>query len=394
MIDAESTSSTTNTTPAADTFEDDDPLKKLPVPAQLQSPKMIIEEQMDKVVTKMDPYNTHDEHIELPEPQIYPVDDGSHIVERVIPEAITTTTVAKERFIVRPAGGDLYNTLMEVTHTSVNNQDSKDDASIVLDIAGYKTGGDEWPEDQEFATPGVEAANTEALEKEMTRLLLDENVVQSPPALDGLEPAAAAGDDVDVNKQQSEDKHRGETSYQTAQGSSVTDEPAAIVAKEEEEEPKKSLWGWGSAKRQATNDSIEAPLSPPPADNTVQDQDGHLALLPGQIYRIEMSLCGFSAFGKDEKENANVFDQHKVTYDDFTHNPSMLNDKRLVFRYNNRYYATGRTGPLFTSLLLYKKPLEETPEDEEEAADSRVSYSYGTGKLTCMGATYQDGHGY
>ncbi|KAK4513215.1 mRNA 3' end processing factor [Mucor velutinosus] len=365
----ETTTTGTTTAPAADTFEDDDSLKKLPLPAELQSPKMIIEEQMDKVVTKMDPYNTHDEHIELPEPQIYPVDDG-HIVERVIPEAITTTTVAKERFIVRPAGGDLYNTLMEVTHTSVNKEDSKGDESIVLDIAGYKTGGDEWSEDQAFATPGVNA-NTEALEKEMTHLLLDENGVHSPPALDGLEPA-----DLDVNKQ-SEEKNRGETSYQTAEDSSVAEEsPQAVVVKEEE--PKKSLWGWGSAKRQATNDSMDAPLSTPPTQpaDTVQD---HLALLPGQIYRIEMSLCGFSAFGKDEKENAQVFDQHKVTYDNFTHNPSMLNDKRLVFRYSNRYYAAGRTGPLFTSLLLYKKPLEETPQDEEEAADSRVSYSYGTG---------------
>lgn len=326
---------------------------------------------MDKVVTKMDPYNTHDDHIELPEPQIYPVDDGGHMVERVIPEAITTTTVAKERFIVRPAGGDLYNTLMEVTHTSVNKGDSKDDASIVLDIAGYKTGGgddDEWNQDnQVFATPDA----AEALEKEMTQLLLDENVVQSPPALDGLEPADQRVDDA---KQQSHD--RGETSYQTAQDSSV------VVVEEEQQqqqEPKKSLWGWGSAKRQATNDSIEAPLSPPTRPTTADDDT--LALLPGQIYRIEMSLCGFSAFGKDEQENATVFDQHKVTYDDFTHNPSMLNDKRLVFRYNNRYYAAGRTGPLFTSLLLYKKPLEETPQDEEEAADSRVSYSYGTGKI-------------
>ncbi|KAL7336247.1 lipin Ned1 [Mucor circinelloides] len=365
----ETKSSTTTT--ATDTFEDDDPLKKLPLPAELQSPKMIIEEQMDKVVTKMDPYNTHDDHVELPEPQIYPVDDG-HIVERVIPEAITTTTVAKERFIVRPAGGDLYNTLMEVTHTSVNKEDSKGDESIVLDIAGYKTGGDEWNEEEEgteeFATPAAAEAATDALEKEVARLLLDENVVQSPPALDGLEP--------DLTYQQPE---RAETSYTTAQGSRADESlsQAEQQATVQQEEPKKSLWGWGSAKRQATNDSID--VSSPATPDALEDQDGRLALLPGQIYRIEMSLCGFSAFGKDEKENALVFDEHIVTYDNFTHNPSMLNDKRLVFRYNNKYYAAGRTGPLFTSLFLYKKPLEETPEDEEEEADSRVSYSYGTG---------------
>lgn len=350
----------------ADTFEDDDNLKKLPLPAELQSPKMIIEEQMDKVVTKMDPYNTHEENENLPEPQIYPVDDG-HIVERVIPEAITTTTVAKERFIVRPAGGDLYNTLMDVTHTSVNREDSKGDESIVLDIAGYKTGGDDWEEEGEFATPG----DTDALEKEMTKLLLDENVVQSPPALD-LEP------DLNYKENQSDNLiDRAETNYKTAEGSKI-DETTSQSQQQEEEEPKKSLWGWGNAKRQATNDSIEVSSSTKP-DPPIEDENGNLALLPGQIYRIEMSLCGFTAFGKDEDENAQVFDQHIVTYDSFTHNPNMLNDKRLVFRYEKRYYAAGRTGPLFTSLLLYKKPLEETIEDDDEAADSRESYQFGKG---------------
>ncbi|CEP14551.1 hypothetical protein [Parasitella parasitica] len=348
---------------ATDNFEDDDNLKKLPLPAELQSPKMIIEEQMDKVVTKMDPYNTHDDHIELPEPQLYPVDDG-HIVERVIPEAITTTTVAKERFIVRPANGDLYSTLMDVTHTPVNKEDSKGDESIVLDIAGYKTGGDDWAEETEFATPG----DADALEKEMTKMLLDENVVQSPPALD-LE--LELGFDENKVNESGDSVDRADTNYATAEGSKIMEET-------QQEEPKKSLWGWGNAKRQTTNDSIDASSSATP-DPPIEIKDGNLALLPGQIYRIEMSLCGFSAFGKDEDENSQVFYQHIVTYDSFTHNPNILNDKRLVFRYEKRYYAAGRTGPLFTSLLLYKKPLEETPDDDEEAADRRESYQLGKG---------------
>ncbi|KAI8641445.1 Lipin/Ned1/Smp2-domain-containing protein [Parasitella parasitica] len=351
---------------ATDTFEDDDKSKKLPLPAELQSPKMIIEEQMDKVVTKMDPYNTHDDHGELPEPQLYPVDDG-HIVERVIPEAITTTTVAKERFIVRPAGGDLYNTLMDVTHTPVNKEDSKGDESIVLDIAGYKIGSNDWEEEGEFATPG----DADALEKEMAKLLLDENVVQSPAALD-LEPDSDFKRNEENPSRDSAD--RTDTNYATAEGSKIDEEPLAT----KQEEPKRSLWGWGNAKRQTTNDSIEVSSSAK-SDPPDEDNNGSLALLSGQIYRIEMSLCGFSAFGKDEDENSQVFDQHIVTYDNFTHNPNILNDRRLVFRYEQRYYAAGRTGPLFTSLLLYKKPLEETPEDEEEAADRRESYQLGKG---------------
>ncbi|KAI7894934.1 Lipin/Ned1/Smp2-domain-containing protein [Mucor mucedo] len=102
----------------------------------------------------------------------------------------------------------------------------------------------------------------------------------------------------------------------------------------------------------------------------------------GTTYRIQMSLCGDSVFGKDEQENARVFDEHISTYDNFTHNPNMLNDKRLVFRYENRYFAAGHTGPLFTSLFLFKKPLEdtsETSESDSKVSDSRESYQFGKG---------------
>ncbi|KAI9030179.1 Lipin/Ned1/Smp2-domain-containing protein [Phycomyces nitens] len=109
-------------------------------------------------------------------------------------------------------------------------------------------------------------------------------------------------------------------------------------------------------------------------------------MLPGETYRIEMSLCGFSAFGSDEAENAKVFEKHQITYDNFTHNPNLLNDGRLVFRYENRFYAAGRTGPLFTSLLLFRQPLTEGSQSDSnqeassnKVSDSRESYLFGKG---------------
>ncbi|KAI8994788.1 lipin, N-terminal conserved region-domain-containing protein, partial [Pilobolus umbonatus] len=173
----------------ADSFEDDEKeghKSQASLPAELQSPKMIIEEQMDKVVTKLDPFHKTNEsstpnvlgdstdpllkeddisnivmNDDVPKNDIYPLEDGSTLLERVIPEAITTTTIAKERFIVRPASGDIYSTWLDVTHTANHNRvenekikndlntinDSVDesghgrgDESIVLDISGYKTG--------------------------------------------------------------------------------------------------------------------------------------------------------------------------------------------------------------------------------------------------------------
>jgi phosphatidate phosphatase LPIN len=410
---------------------------------------MIIEEQMDKVVTKLDPYTkiassseeeqtvqdpivsdaldtlqkTTDE-LTTPPPatatknDLYPMDDGSTLLERVIPEAITTTTVAKERFIVRPAQGDIYSTWMDVTHTSVHHkrqgdkddkeveQDSNDghgkgDESIVLDIAGYKTGGDEvgeegdeeedesWLQEQKKKDIEIDAV----MKKDMEKIFLtdeEDQIVQSPPAIDQEE---AVKDQV-VPEVTDKKEDENVTAATVTEEEKMEEES---TEKKEEDQPvtphKRSLWGWGSARRQATNESLEVKSSTPTAstttttegekkeEDTKKKESRNLELVPGTTYRIEMSLCGFSAFGKDEQENARVFDEYISTYDNFTHNPNMLNDKRLVFRYEGRYYAAGHTGPLFTSLLLFKKPLEDNEDEDEEkkVSDSRESYQFGKG---------------
>ncbi|KAG1152765.1 hypothetical protein G6F37_006378 [Rhizopus arrhizus] len=293
-----------------DHFEEDEAERVL-LPAELQSPKMIIEEQMDKVVTKI--HKEEEPQQDLPKNDVYPMEDGSTLLERVIPEAITTTTVAKERFIVRPAQGDIYSTFMDVIHTSVhkrnddkNKSENRGDESIVLDIAGYKTGEDN--NDQE---------------KNKKR----EIVEQEKEEINNLSKIAEMV---------------------------VTDEKKNEQEEKREEEDTKDLDG----------------------------EINNLEMVPGQTYRIEMSLCGFSSFGSEEEENKKLFDAEMITYDNFTHNPNILNDKRLVFRYNEKYYSAGKTGPLFTSLSLYKKKevdKEEEEDEQEEVSDSRESYQFGKG---------------
>ncbi|CAO3610855.1 unnamed protein product [Cunninghamella blakesleeana] len=486
-----------------DQFDDNEDIMKLPLPAELQSPKMIIEEQMDKVVTNMEHYTQHqqqyqDERLQAvtseklslsidenenennrdnntitstptinttieyendniekkksddsnePAPQnlIYPTDDGSTLLERVIPEAITTTTIAKETFIVRPANGDIYSKIMDVSHQSVqkrdenitsdtelkdkeqqqdvtknsssttttantntntvtnvsntssennedkiqseqqhNGNDHGHNESIVLDIAGYKTDENKWEHKEETSEEEKEMILSK-LQTE-TDLHGDYNRSQtdSPKPLDNIDiENKITTTEINLDKNKQEEKE-GDSSKQET----VT------------EQPTKSLWGWGK-RRQQTYDSLQSNKSDEDEDDnhsiatdTSKDEEDEekkkdktpkkYQLVPGTIYRIEMSLCGFSAFGSDEKENANVFEEHQITYDTFMHNPNLLNDKRLVFRYEHRYYATGHTGPLFTSLLLYKKPLQETSNHDHHDAtsdgtDSRESYLFGKG---------------
>lgn len=441
-------------TKQTDSFEDEEKHQhQLSVPAELQSPKMIIEEQMDKVVTKMEPL--YEEPVVVKKNET----DDATVIERVIPEPITTTTIAKEKFIVRPSQGDIYSTWMDVTHTSVQRTDKKDtlntedpaahgkgDESIVLDIAGYKTGSpdDEEDEDEGWSHEKEEAANLVKKEivdklfmnkKNEQELLSDKSNVSQQVVLEELaaqqqEEDAQQEAVTQVEEKQdapvADDLNADPTAVTAAKKVAVALKEAAVAAKEVDptvkdditkemdkvqltEEPvtqdvkkdtevpiKRGLWGWGSARRQTTSESLavkplektkEAPASTEaPVKEKVEAEakkPEELDLITtGTTYRIQMSLCGDSVFGKDEGENARVFDEHISTYDNFTHNPNMLNDKRLVFRYENRYFAAGHTGPLFTSLFLFKKPLEdnsEASESDSKVSDSRESYQFGKG---------------
>ncbi|CEP13148.1 hypothetical protein [Parasitella parasitica] len=312
---------------AKDNFDDDDDGKNdngVAIPAELQSPKMIIEEQMDKVVTKMDPFQ-HSDDINHPKPEnnVYAMDDGSTLLERIAPEAITTTTIAKERFIVRPVESDVNSLWMDVTHTvdedlkslpekpvKKPNDSLGEKESIVLDISGYKT--EQKGQEKDESSSG----DDDTAEKK------DLSTEQSDPAVDN------------------------------------------------------TSWGWGKSYTDDDSDNDDDSTRVKLGEN----ENETVKLKSGRTYRIEMSLCGFSAFGYDQDENALLFNDQQVSYDAFVHNPSILNDPRLVFRYKNHYFAAVRNSPLFTSLLIFKTPLEKQDTSQEKVSDSSDTYSYSYGR--------------
>lgn len=478
------------------------------IPPELQSPKMIIEEQLDKVVTKRDPYPSakalehalaeevdmeerrlrqeeENEHSNaskeemprptspLPENNTYPMDDGSTLLERVTAEAITTTTVTKETFIVRPADGDIHSLLMDVTHNPHDEEDKGkressdkgasgdetverpsqsvgDHESMILDIAGYKIEENEEEIENEVAEQGGEHIHRNRklshIDDETRERLAEPSESEKAQQETGKTPTAAADADADERMLKSSTKKKGQELLEPTRSPrerSVSmplplDEIATMTSEKDgmaidipgasnmDFEPKSDSemeygdiipstkkqdsewsWGWGSLpKRQEKderlptrssddldvnfnrlsidNDDTQESLRKEPTTSQNVSSMEEIRLKPGRNYRIEMSLCGASALGVDFEQCKSVFAKDQVSYDTFVHNPNILNDPKLVFKHEGRYYKhNGPEAPLFTSMLLLPQPLAAMTDEEGKQAqtlsDSRDSYSFGRG---------------
>uniref|UniRef100_A0A1D1YV85 Nuclear elongation and deformation protein 1 n=2 Tax=Anthurium amnicola TaxID=1678845 RepID=A0A1D1YV85_9ARAE len=93
-------------------------------------------------------------------------------------------------------------------------------------------------------------------------------------------------------------------------------------------------------------------------DNTSEKESG--IEIGGNIHHFEISLCGSEIFGRDEQNDAEMFRKNQITYEYFSENPRILNDKSLVVKYNNRYYSWQTAAPIIASLLVFQKPLPDS----------------------------------
>ncbi|RHZ77412.1 hypothetical protein Glove_180g112 [Diversispora epigaea] len=117
-------------------------------------------------------------------------------------------------------------------------------------------------------------------------------------------------------------------------------------------------WRWGALPVR-TSEKIEH-WQEGSSDNGWKDQEDLSGVeIGGKNYHFEISLCGNSGFGRDEKMDTELFRKKLVSYEQFSENPQLLNDKSLVFKYDNRYFTGPEILPLITSLLVFKKPLPE-----------------------------------
>ncbi|GBB94675.1 hypothetical protein RclHR1_00240023 [Rhizophagus clarus] len=93
-------------------------------------------------------------------------------------------------------------------------------------------------------------------------------------------------------------------------------------------------------------------------DNTTEKESG--IEIGGNFHHFEISLCGSEGFGKDEEIDAEMFRKNQITYEYFSKNPRVLNDKALVVKYNSRYYSWQSAAPIIASLLVFQKPLPDS----------------------------------
>ncbi|RIA99275.1 Lipin/Ned1/Smp2-domain-containing protein [Glomus cerebriforme] len=93
-------------------------------------------------------------------------------------------------------------------------------------------------------------------------------------------------------------------------------------------------------------------------DNTAEKESG--IEIEGKVHHFEISLCGSEVFGRDEQTDADMFRKNQITYEHFSENLRILNDKSLVIKYNNRYYSWQTAAPIIVSLLVFQKPLPDS----------------------------------
>ncbi len=73
---------------------------------------------------------------------------------------------------------------------------------------------------------------------------------------------------------------------------------------------------------------------------------------------IELSLCGHRIYQNDQEDIAQVFEEGKVSYEEYSNDPlSILENPNLLIRFEDKLYEWKAAAPLILSLLAYKKPL-------------------------------------
>ncbi|CAG8709351.1 19843_t:CDS:10, partial [Racocetra persica] len=143
-------------------------------------------------------------------------------------------------------------------------------------------------------------------------------------------------------------------------------------------------WGWGTLPVR-TSDKMEhwqeSSDNKEWKDHEKQTENTSGVQIGDKNYCFEMSLCGSDTFGRDEKMDAELFRKHLITFEKFTENPQLLNDKALVIKYEDRYLTWATAAPLIISLVVFKKPLPDstmtllTSNRSEELRSNKRKYS-------------------
>uniref|UniRef100_A0A8C5EH13 phosphatidate phosphatase n=1 Tax=Gouania willdenowi TaxID=441366 RepID=A0A8C5EH13_GOUWI len=89
------------------------------------------------------------------------------------------------------------------------------------------------------------------------------------------------------------------------------------------------------------------------ADSGVDSMSDHMSDLP----HVAISLCGGLT---DNKEITRAqFVQRAISYQEFSANPSLIDDPNLVVKIGNKYYNWSTAAPVMLAMQVYQKPLPQ-----------------------------------
>ncbi|XP_053430536.1 phosphatidate phosphatase LPIN3 isoform X2 [Nycticebus coucang] len=107
----------------------------------------------------------------------------------------------------------------------------------------------------------------------------------------------------------------------------------------------------GLGVRRWSEPSTQKPLGDPNPEHMPE-------LLPDTADTISLSLCGGLADSQDI--SLEKFNQHIVSYQDFTKNPSLLEDPNLVVKINGKHYNWAVAAPMVLCLQAFQKNLPKS----------------------------------
>lgn len=149
-------------------------------------------------------------------------------------------------------------------------------------------------------------------------------------------------------------------------------------------------WKWGDVPQATAKPRRQRILSSNDVENSSEtNENGKLTYASQDPYKFilqlgdsehlfDMSLCHYDvAYGKenseeDEEKLFERFEDNKISYQRFLEDDQVVNDERLVIRYNQRYLTWENASTVLATLSLYRQTLGLTLEDsQDETTDSR-----------------------
>ena len=102
-----------------------------------------------------------------------------------------------------------------------------------------------------------------------------------------------------------------------------------------------------------------------------------LHLAADTTYQFELSLCWREGFGRSAEADAYQFEENQLSYERFMDDPDIVNDVRLVVRYNGTMLTWENASTVMATLSLYRQSLPQESHDPRDAAAGSLSAGAG-----------------